>query len=616
MIDNSIHEPFEEYNKIYKNKVHDQAIKYFDELVAKNNVSYEENKNLVKKYDDSVKKFQKELEHLNKYKGIKTAFIIFGVILIVVAVFLVFFFIGELQKESTQAYIPVLQVLGAIVSLGLGIFLIVFGNKKYSPLINQKTESASSLEAEKDNNLNLCYQSISRLLNALDWNMQNEVIVKAVPLIQLDKYFDIKKFQYLNEKYGFYDKVNNDQSVLTVQSGSIVGNPFLIYKTLNTYMGEQTYYGSRVITYYTRDSKGRMVSRSQTLTASVTKPCPMYYRQTELVYANDAAPKLSFRRVPSGTRGLNEKQIERLIKERIKDFEAMTDLAIKNGKSFTRLGNDEFESLFGAIDRTNEVDYRLLFTPLAQQNLEELIRSQEPFGDDFEYVKQNRLNYIYSKHSQEFNYEGDPKQFINHDLEVVKNSFLDYCDKYFANMFFDLCPIISIPMLQQYKSEEYIYKKPFIRNYCAFETESLFNEMEYKYTRHKDANTDSILKTRVVSKDEDYDNVILESYSYQAVDCVDYIPVRAMDGHVYDVPVHWKRYDPLYNETSAKIRYSNMTKNDFKTNLHDVNSEIKSNILDYCVYKKGLAGVLLSQANGELLNKSVDLLFNNKKEAK
>lgn len=42
-------------------------------------------------------------------------------------------------------------------------------------------------------------------------------------------------------------------------------------------------------------------------------------------------------------------------------------------KSITLLANDEFEVLFRALNRNNEVQFRLLFTPLAQQNMIDLL---------------------------------------------------------------------------------------------------------------------------------------------------------------------------------------------------------------------------------------------------
>lgn len=64
--------------------------------------------------------------------------------------------------------------------------------------------------------------------------------------------------------------------------------------------------------------KTQTVVRSQVLTASVTKPCPYYNKDTYLVYANEAAPHLSFKRYDSDAEKMSEKQIDRYVDRKVK----------------------------------------------------------------------------------------------------------------------------------------------------------------------------------------------------------------------------------------------------------------------------------------------------------
>ena len=73
---------------------------------------------------------------------------------------------------------------------------------------------------------------------------------------------------------------------------------------------------------------------------------------------------------------------------------------IKENRDFTSMSNTDFEVLFDALDRTDEVQFRTLFTPLAQTNMVSLIRSQTGYGDDFVFVKANRMNFVATDHSQ------------------------------------------------------------------------------------------------------------------------------------------------------------------------------------------------------------------------
>ena len=72
--------------------------------------------------------------------------------------------------------------------------------------------------------------------------------------------------------------------------------------------------------------------------------------------------------------------------------------------NYQRFGNDEFEVLFGGTNRNNELEYRLLFTPLAQKNLLSIIKNPIPYGDDFSFIKDKMINVIRSNHSQTFDY--------------------------------------------------------------------------------------------------------------------------------------------------------------------------------------------------------------------
>ena len=197
-------------------------------------------------------------------------------------------------------------------------------------------------------------------------------------------------------------------------------------------MGTRIYTGSRVVTWTetVTDSQGhrRTVTQSQTLTASLSKPYPEYNDYTELIYGNEAAPDLSFSRGPSGASNMNEKQIERAVKKGEKKLrkKAQADMTDDDPTTnFTQMANSEFDVLFGAIDRDNEVQFRLLFTPLAQQNMTALVKAKEPFGDDFSFIKRGMLNYISSTHSQSFPFDAHPSQFVGYDIDESKRLFSD-----------------------------------------------------------------------------------------------------------------------------------------------------------------------------------------------
>ena len=159
-----------------------------------------------------------------------------------------------------------------------------------------------------------------------------------------------------------------------------------------------------------------------------------------MIYGNEAAPDLTFSREPTHANELNEKELERKIKRGKKKLAKKTRDAIAQGKRFTEMGSAEFDVLFGATDRNNEVQFRLLFTPLAQVNMLDLIKSDEGYGDDFAFRKQGCINRIRSEHAQRWQAEIDPSRFAGYDLAAVRKDFIACAAEYLKSVFFDLAP--------------------------------------------------------------------------------------------------------------------------------------------------------------------------------
>ena len=145
----------------------------------------------------------------------------------------------------------------------------------------------------------------------------------------------------------------------------------------------------------------------------------------------------------------------------IDEFKSKHDKLIedKTKSNFTALGNKQFEALFHAWDRDNEVQFRLLFTPLAQKNYLDLIKNKEPYGDDFSITKCKKLNTVYTEHSQYTDYVCDPSEFVSYSYQDSKNRFVEYNEKFFKSFYFDMATLLSIPLYQQYPTDDFIFNK-------------------------------------------------------------------------------------------------------------------------------------------------------------
>ena len=595
MADDSILEPIDKYNNLFKNLHHENSEKYFDDLVKKSGISVDENKGTVKKYNSelSLAKYWEKKE--NSIRGVKTFLIILAIALIIAG--LIFIYKGY---SSTGDGLPgwLWYIFAGLAIVGT-IFIFVSIKKKVNNAIQIRKEKKESHLEAANNHQKVAWDQMACLNSLYDWNIPAKVIDSTTKLIKLDNFFDCDKYEYLHEKYNLEEITDSHTSVNYVQSGSILGNPFIILNTYNQNMVNHTYSGSIVIHWTTteRDAKGniRTVHHSQTLVATLVKPVPNYYYETRLIYGCDAAPNLSFGHEPMNTKNKSEKQIEKIVKKGTKEFEKKEKKATSSGKNFTMMANNEFDVLFNGDDRDNEVEFRILFTPLAQTNMLKLLKSEEPYGDDFYFYKRKCLNYVVSEHSQNIDYHCDPTRFHNYDIEDAKNKFVSYNDLFFKGLYFDLAPLLSIPAYQQVKTHEYIYQTPYRANITSFEQESLANRFDKNILKHQETASDVIVKARFEKKAGKSDVVNIEAYSFKAVERLDYVSTLGGDGRVHAVPVKWYEYIPVVKSTPMQIQNTKMNMNEYKEN-NDIFSQFVSQYSknNAIIYERGLVATLLA----------------------
>lgn len=579
----AIDEPIDLYTKQFKDKFRENCEQYFTELCKKANVSADANKQLVKTYESKLND-QKLLEKKkSKVTTIKVLMIILFIVGMLGAVFSFLFLIGV--NKVAGIIVGLLCVVCAIVALV--VFIKVRNNNKD---LDQNLANATGKTKEA---LNACWNQMAPLNSEYDWNIPSDLMEKTTPLIDLDHEFDVKKFEYLHEKYGFED--SNDPKVSTnyVISGNIYGNPFVLINSFNTEMRDKTYSGSITIhwTTTTRDSKGNTQTHhhSETLVATVTKKAPSYWYDTRLVYGNEAAPDLSFTRKPTVKSGMDEKDILKLEKTTEKELASLAEKAITKGKTFTPLSNSRFEGMFHAYDRDNEQQFRLLFTPLAQNNMCKLLM-KSPYGDDFYFYKYKKLNYIFSNHSQSQNYKISPSQFAHYDIEKAKTNFININTTFFQGLYFDLAPLLSIPLYQQTKTHEYIYNIPYEAYHTKYEQEAMANKFNKNLLVHPESRTDAILKCNFVKKNGNSDLVSITAHTYKTIKHIEHITKLGGDGKLHTIPVEWLEYVPLERTSQMELATVDSSEKKYSSSYADLSNKM-------CVYERGLISALC-QSNG------------------
>ena len=506
-------EPERLYTAQLKDKHHDNTVKFFEELTKKSHVDVGANNLTCKRYYEE----SAVLEGLNK------------------------------KARKLNALKVLYLILIIVVFLGLFLYFL-----SYKPKKKELDEQIKKQEEVVKKLLDEAYEQMAGLNALFEASIPSKIMEKTTPLIQMDRIFDVKKYELMREKYGLWDNSDENSSTLDLQSGSILGNPFVVFKDLKKEIVNHVYEGSMTISYTVGSGDNRRFV-TQTLHATVTKPKPVYSKETYLVFASEAADRLSFSREPSKINGMEQKDIDKYVRKHEGELQKMAEKATKKGGNYTPLGNSEFELFFGGLDRDDEVQYRLLFTPLAQKSMLELLKSKVGYGDDFSFKKIKGINVIQSAHSQGATLFVNADSFKGFDYEQIEKFFVTYNDNYFKALFFDFAPLLSIPLYQQFKSHEYIYKNNINSNFNCFEHEVLANMFNPKHFAHAETNTDVILKTICQKKVQDKDIVMVTAHSYKTQERVEAVPVMGGDGHIHNVLVPWIEYIPLENSDAIVV---------------------------------------------------------------
>ena len=498
-------EPSKLYRLQLKDAHHERSEKFFDELVKKSDIDVSANQATCKRLYAK----QAEYEKVSK-------------------------------KMANLGWLAFLFAILCLIIVGIFLFIFV-----YKPKRKALKEVLDKLDKEIRKLTDEAWAQMAPLNNLFNADIPAKLFQESVPLIQMDRNFDRTKYEMLVSKYGMWGSSLENRSVLNLQTGSILGNPFVFFKDKVMRMVPHTYVGTKVITYTRRiqtKNGSYTVVETQTLRATVTKPKPEYSEETYLVYGNEAAPHLEFSRGPSEMNSMDEKQREKYVRKHEDDLRKLAEKQMGKGGNYTPLGNSLFELSFGGLNRNNEVEYRLLFTPLAQKAMIDLLFSDQGFGDDFYFKKDKCINIIESLHMRGKSIFMEVADFRGFDYDKVRKFFLDFNDYYFKAVFFDFAPLLSIPLYQQYKPKEYIYKNTVKSQITPFEHELLVNALNPSEFADKSSITDIIYRTMYQGEKGGADQVHVVAESFRGENHVELVPVMGGDGRFHNVPVPWVEY--------------------------------------------------------------------------
>ncbi len=541
-----IESPVKEFPQ-YSQQFTSYATELFEKIAKESKVDIAQNKATCDKYYEA----KKALDQYTKRKSRRRVRALIGVI---VCFFLLFPFLlfALVSKGGTRI---ILFVFAFLSFCGFIAFLVVYCSKQKNndTLLQQYSEEANRFQAEASTQM-------APLWNRIYPNRADELIRKVLPIITIDFNFDINRYAYRVKKFGF-PRCEKDQeaTVLFSKSGRINGNPFLFLREKYHHDERKTYSGQRTVMVRRRytDSKGHShyTTTPEVLVAYHSEPAPFYDLAQTLVFGNEASPDLTFSRTPVLKNG-DLSNLKKIIKRNNKALDKESEKQRMDddpNTNFQKMSNDEFDSLFFATDRNNEVQFRLLFTPLAQRNRLDLIKTS-PYGDDFCFYKQKMLNFILTDHSLQYSVDFDCGGQYIFDFNVRRDQFVSTRQGYFKSFYFQLAPLLCIPLYQQLKPFEYIYGREYGFAVSPYDHEAMANRVPPSFLRPEGASTDRILKSKYLRSVADFDIIEIQAISYHANPQTILVPKIASDGDVYNVPVNYFTYTKVTRKTCYAIR--------------------------------------------------------------
>lgn len=531
----AVYKPLQAYANEFRGKFAEILAGTFRELVDASGIDVSANKKTVAELRSVEKDLSEGGTNLSCLRFCRTFLWIVAVAGFGIPVFLFF------EKEILDNCLWILIVGPAAGTIAL---ILIFG------LINDKIkmlrERVSKLTEKSKNLKKLAWNQMAPLNRLYDWDLTLRMISKAVPAIEFDPFFTQRRVLDLREIYAWDDSFNNERSVIFANSGTINGNPFVFCKTLEMAWGTRTYYGEKRISWTERvrgtDGKYRTVFRTQTLVASLEKPVPEHFTGTFLIYGNTAAPNLKFYRQKSG---YADGGFGAWMKKReLRKFSRKLD----DESQYTMMQNEAFEVAFETKNRNNEREFRLLFTPLAQEAVLELLRDKTyGFGDDFNFEKNKMINTVTADHLDRMKLETNPKEFKSYDFEAARKAFFDFNTEYFRGVYFSFAPLLCVPAYQQIRSRETIYGDSRSRRAAFWEHESLANYWGSDRFKHPSCVTPCILKTQETPL-QNGSRIKVLAHGFRKVRRVSVVKKFGGDGRCHDVPVQWDEYFPVCGE--------------------------------------------------------------------
>jgi hypothetical protein len=221
--------------------------------------------------------------------------------------------------------------------------------------------------------------------------------------------------------------------------------------------------------------------------------------------------------------------------------------------------NIDFDINFPCV-RSNDAEFRLLFTPLAQKEIINLVVAQR---HAYTVNKSKNINIALSHFANELSTAFDSSLLVQYDFEVLKQVFHDFTFNFFKNIYFALAPFLCIPLYQQFGYQKHLNDiKSGISN---LEVETFINHIDPHLINHPESDTDNLI--RVTSSDDKSHIQQIVSNTFKLIHNMIPTPVRGVHVGTRIINVPITEFHPRSRTTYVSQMPIANSKSDVTNNL-------------------------------------------------
>ncbi len=560
--------PLKQFREQFRKAFQTLAVELFERLTQSTGVDVSGNRATVVE----LRKKEREIARLQGWLRFFTALLVLLFVGVGVG-------IGAAFQQNLGRLARVLSVCGVVAGMLLFVWLFRCRRRRKQMKAQKEREAATLLATAE--------AQMAALNAAYTWDIAPRLIEQLLPFFHFEPQVSAALQARIVGNYEVEDPFAGvEEAIHFVQGGTCFGNPFLYGRMRRQRWVDHVYTGTKVITWtdwvYSKGRR-RSVTRVGVVTASLTKPKPDYVASTFLFFAHEAAPQLVFSHEPSELSKADDGFFAR--RKRARELKRLEHKArnLKDESQYTLMGNRDFELLFHATDRTDEVAFRYLFTPAAQQEMLAILKDRETgYGDDFTFRKQGCANLIMAQHLGEAQLSTDPDRFADICYDDAKATFIAFQNDYFRHFYCAFLPLLAIPAYRQAPSTAFAEAPETPAGLATWELESLAYAYDEKLLAPQHAATPLILKVQDLGVLEGVRQVMVTAHAFCAIKCMEEVLALGPDGKKHLVPVQWIDYRPI-EKTSRLFIAEGEPSEDFRERMLDYPHLTRRGLATYLV---------------------------------